>query len=60
MDWDLLRRKDMRTEKEIREWIENLRGYRKYLVSNFAGDNEIDIVDAEIYSLLWVLEEEDK
>ena len=50
----------MRTEKEIREWIENLRGYRKYLISNFAGDNEIDIVDAEIYSLLWVLEEEDK
>ena len=46
----------MRTEKEIREYLEKLKEYRKYLLSNFAGDNELNIVDAEITSLLWVLQ----
>lgn len=52
----ILRGKYMKTEKEILEYLEKLKEYRKYLLANFAGDNEIYVVDAEITSLLWVLQ----
>lgn len=45
----------MRTEKEIRERIEELITYRNFLYGDFATDHQIDEVSAEINALLWVL-----
>lgn len=46
----------MKTIKEISKKIDKLMEYRRWLIANFAGDNEIDVVDAEIAILHWVLE----
>jgi hypothetical protein len=44
----------MRTKKEIIERIEELIKYRNYLYRIFAS---VDVVEAEINALLWVLKE---
>ena len=45
----------MRTEKEIREYLDKLIKYKKRLLKDFTPDHEIDEVDAEINTVLWVL-----
>lgn len=46
----------MKTEKEIREYLDKLYKYKERLLRDFTPDHEINEVDAEINTILWVLE----
>ena len=47
----------MRTKKEIIERIEELIKHRNDLLKDFAPNHVINEVEAQIYTLLWVLKE---
>ena len=47
----------MRNENEIRKRIEELIEYRDFLYEDFAPDYQIDVVIAEIDTLIWVLKD---
>lgn len=47
----------MRTKKEIIERIVELIKHRNFLYKDFAPDHEINEVETQINTLLWVLKE---
>ena len=48
----------MKTEKEIRTYLNELKRYRKELTDNFASDYEVIGVDSMIDAIMWVLHED--
>ena len=45
----------MKTLKEIFAYLQYLEDYRKTLIAFQAPDNEINLVNAEINTILWIL-----